>query len=167
MFCPSVPFSQEEKMPKIDIEAIEQSNATGYPAPFDVAVEGRWWRRLAPVAGLTQMGASHVVLKPGSWSSQRHWHEDEDELVIMVSGEAVLVEDGGECVLRAGDVAVFPAGVRNGHHMQNRGEADCIFIAIGSGDRGKGGAYSDIDMVFEDDGYFHKDGTPYPTERLK
>ncbi|HMU22182.1 MAG TPA: transcriptional regulator, partial [Sphingorhabdus sp.] len=71
-------------MPKIDIEAIPQSNATGYPEPFDKAVEGRWWRRLAPAAGLTQMGASHVVLKPGGWSSQRHWHEAEDEIVIML-----------------------------------------------------------------------------------
>jgi uncharacterized cupin superfamily protein len=155
------------KMPKIDIETIAQTNATDYPAPFDTAVEGRWYRRLAPVSGLTQMGASHVVLKPGSWSSQRHWHADEDELVIMLSGEAVLVEDDGECILRTGDVAAFPAGVRNGHHMQNRAEIDCVFVAIGTGDRGKGGAYSDIDMTFGDSGYFHKDGTPYPTERLK
>jgi uncharacterized cupin superfamily protein len=154
-------------MPKIDIETIEQSNATGYPAPFDAAVKGRWYRRLAPIAGLTQMGASHVVLKPGAWSSQRHWHEDEDELVIMLSGEAVLIENDRECVLCAGDVAVFPAGVRNGHHLQNRSDEDCIFVAIGTGDRGKGGAYSDIDMTFGDDGYFHKDGTPYPTERVK
>ncbi len=154
-------------MPKIDIETIEQSNATGYPAPFDAAVKGRWYRRLAPISGLTQMGASHVVLKPGAWSSQRHWHEDEDELVIMLSGEAVLIEDDGECVLCAGDVAAFPAGVRNGHHLQNRSDEDCIFVAIGTGDRGKGGAYSDIDMTFGDDGYFHKDGTPYPTERVK
>ena len=92
-------------MPKIDIETIPQSNATGYPPPFDDAVKGRWWRRLAPVAGLTAMGASHVVLKPGGWSSQRHWHEGEDELLVMLSGEAVLIEDSGETVLHPGDVA--------------------------------------------------------------
>ncbi len=153
-------------MPKIDIEAIPQSNATGYPAPFGTQVEGRWWRRLGPVAGLTQMGASHVVLKPGAWSSQRHWHEGEDELVIMLSGEAVLVEDSGETTLRPGDVAAWPAGVQNGHHLVNRGDEDCVFIAIGTGERAKGGAYSDIDMTFSDDGYFHKDGTPYPATRL-
>lgn len=154
-------------MPKIDISSIPQTNATGYPAPFDKEVEGRWYRRLAPVTGLMQMGASHVVLKPGAWSSQRHWHEDEDELVIMLSGEAVLIEDDGECVLRAGDVAAFPAGVKNGHHLQNRSQSDCIFIAIGTGDRSQGGGYSDIDMTFGEDGYFHMDGTPYPTTRLK
>lgn len=153
-------------MPKIDVEAIQPSNATGYPAPFDMEVEGRWWRRLAPAGGLTQMGASHVVLKPGAWSSQRHWHEGEDELVIMLSGEAVLIEDDGETIMRPGDVAAWPAGVSNGHHLLNRSGSDCVFIAIGTGDRAKGGAYSDIDMTFSDDGYFHKDGTPYPVTRL-
>jgi uncharacterized cupin superfamily protein len=154
-------------MPKLDIEAIPQSNATGYPAPFDEAVQGRWWRRLAPAAGLTQMGASHVVLKPGAWSSQRHWHNGEDELVIILLGEAVLIEDDGETTMRPGDVAAWPAGVRNGHHLVNRTDADCVFIAIGTGERSKGGAYSDIDMTFSDDGYFHKDGTAYPTQRIK
>lgn len=153
-------------MPKLDIDSIPQSNATGYPEPFNQAVEGRWWRRLAPVAGLTQMCASHVVLKPGGWSSQRHWHEGEDELVIMLSGEAVLIEDDGETPMRPGDVAAWPAGVRNGHHLVNRSDQDCVFIAIGTGDRSKGGGYSDIDMTFSDEGYFHKDGTPYPTTRL-
>jgi len=153
-------------MPKIDLSQIPQTNDTGYPPPFDKEVEGRWYRRLAPVSGLTQMGASHVVLKPGAWSSQRHWHEDEDELVIMLSGEAVLVEDDGEVIVCAGDIIAFPSGVQNGHHLQNRSDADCVFVAIGTGEREKGGVYSDIDMKFDADGYYHKDGTVYPTTRL-
>lgn len=151
-------------MPKLDLDTIPQVNATGYPSPFDAPVAGRWYRRLAPAAGLAAMGASHVVLKPGAWSSQRHWHADEDELVVMLAGEAVLVEDGGETVLRAGDIAAFARGVENGHHLQNRSAADCVFVAISAGGRGSG-AYADIDMVFTPDGYFHRDGTPYPTRR--
>jgi uncharacterized cupin superfamily protein len=153
-------------MPKIDIESIPQSNATGYPAPFDKEVEGRFWRRLAPAGRLTQMGASHVVLKPGGWSSQRHWHEGEDELLIMLTGEAILVEDDGEVVVRPGDVLAWPAGVQNGHHLINRTDQDCSFVCVGTGDRSKGGGYSDIDMTFDDVGYYRKDGTPYPTTRL-
>lgn len=154
-------------MPKLDLDSIPQSNATGYPAPFDQPTHGRWWRRLAPAGGLTLLGASHVVLKPAAWSSQRHWHVGEDELVIMLSGEAWLVEDEAETLLKAGDIATFPAGVANGHHLINRSEADCAFVAIGCGDRSKGGTYSDIDMTFGEDGYFHKDGTPYPTARIR
>ncbi len=154
-------------MPKINLEVIPLSNATGYPAPFDVEVQGRWWRRLAPEAGLTKMGASHVVLKPGGWSSHRHWHHEEDELVVILTGEAVLVEDGGETILRAGDVAAWAGGVPNGHHLINRSDKDCVFLAVGAGNRAVGGVYADIDMTFGDDGYFRKDGTPYPAERIK
>lgn len=154
-------------MPKLDLDAIPQTNATGYPAPFDAEVQGRWYRRLAPASGLTKLGASHVVLKPGAWSSQRHWHSEEDELLVMLEGEAVLVEDNGETEVRPGDILAWSAGVKNGHHLQNRSAADCVFVAISAGDDDKDrGEYPDIDMVFAPDGYFRKDGTRYPTERI-
>lgn len=153
-------------MPKLDLDAIPHSNATGYPAPFDAEMAGRWWRRLAPAGGLTDFGASHVVLTPGAWSSQRHWHEAEDELLVMISGEAVLVEDGGRTVLRAGDVASWARGVQDGHHLRNESASDCSFVVVSGGDRDGGGAYSDIDMVFTAEGYFHKDGTAYPAKRM-
>ena len=149
-------------MPRLDLEAIPQSNTTGYPAPFDEPVQGRWWRRLAPVGGLTDMGASHVVLKPGAWSSQRHWHDDEDELLVMIAGEAVLVEDEGRSVLHPGDICAWPKGVTNGHHLVNESSADCVFVCISGGDKDGSGGYSDIDMMFRGDGYFRKDGTPFP-----
>ena len=149
-------------MPKIDLDAIPQANRTGYPPPYDREVAGRWIRRLAAPAGLSEMGASHVVLKPGAWTSQRHWHALEDELLVMLSGEAVLVEDDGETVLRAGDVAAWPKGVRNGHTIQNRSDGDCSLIAISAGDSANDyGEYPDIDLKFAPEGYLHKDGTPY------
>jgi uncharacterized cupin superfamily protein len=153
-------------MPKIILDAIPQSNATGYPPPFDAEVQGRWWRRLSPVSGLTDFGASHVVLKPGAWSSQRHWHNGEDEMVIMLSGEAVLIEDDSETVMKPGDCAVWPKGSTNGHHLVNRSDTDCSFVAIGGGER-TGGGYSDIDMLFTADGrYIRKDGTDYAANRV-
>jgi uncharacterized cupin superfamily protein len=147
-------------MPKLDLAAIPQTNATGYPAPFDREVAGRWYRRLAPVSGLTDFGASHVVLKPGAWSSQRHWHDGEDELLVILSGEAVLVEDEGRTLLHAGDICAWPKGSANGHHLRNESQADCSFVVVGGGTR-TGGGYSDIDMMFSADAYYHKDGAPY------
>lgn len=152
-------------MPKVDLDAIPPVNATGYPAPFDREVAGRWHRRLSPASGLTDFGVSHVVLKPGAWSSQRHWHDGEDEFLVMLSGEAVLVEDGGPTVLRAGDCAAFPKGVADGHHLRNESEADCCFVVMSGGTR-TGGGYSDIDMMFTADSrYVHKDGTEYNKDR--
>lgn len=153
-------------MPKLDLDTIPQTNATGYPSQYAGEVQGRWYRRLAPAGGISEMGVSHVTLKPGAWSSQRHWHESEDEFVVMLAGEAVLIDDSGETLMRAGDCAVFPKNDGNGHHLQNRGDADCVFIAVGAGPRGSGD-YPDIDMRFTKDGYFRKDGTRYDTERLR
>ena len=149
-------------MPKLDLETIPQSNKTGYPPPFDAAVQGRWYRRLAPPGGLTRLGASHVVLRSGAWSSQRHWHSGEDELLVMVAGEAVLVEDSGRTTLRPGDVCAWPADAENGHHLINESGEDCVFVAISAGPDA-GGSYPDIDMCWTADGvYRHKDGTAYP-----
>ncbi len=124
------------------------------------------WRRLAPAAGLTELGASHVVLKPGAWSSQRHWHDGEDELVVMIAGEGVMIEDGGETLLGTGDCAAWAKGSTDGHHIVNRSDADCVFVAISAGPSA-GGGYSDIDMLFTDDNrYTRKDGTDYNSTRV-
>jgi len=104
-------------------------------------------------------------LQPGAASSQRHWHAREDELVYMLEGEAVLVEDGDETVLRPGDVATFKAGIRNGHHIVNRSDRDVVFLEVGTRSLNDHGEYPDIDLKFVmengEDRYLHKDGTPY------
>lgn len=148
-------------MPKVALDSIEPTNRTGYPPPFDEPVAGRWQRKVAEAGGLTELGARHVVLDPGAWSSQRHWHDGEDEFLVMLSGEAVLVEDTGRTLLRAGDCAAWPKGSTNGHHLRNESDSDCEFIVIGGGTN-TGGGYSDIDLMFTREGtYVHKDGTPY------
>jgi uncharacterized cupin superfamily protein len=102
-------------------------------------------------------------LPPGTWSSQRHWHTAEDEFVFVVEGEVVLITDTGEETLRAGDSAGFKAGVKDGHHLQNRSPRHAVVLEIGSRKEQDEGEYSDIDMRFQRaGGYARKDGTPYP-----
>jgi uncharacterized cupin superfamily protein len=121
----------------------------------------RW--KLGDVVGLTDFGVSLLRLPPGAWSSQRHWHTEEDEFVWVVEGEVVLVEDEGETVLRAGDCAAFKAGVPNGHHLQNRSDREAVVLEAGSRREGTDACdYPDIDMVATPQGAFHRDGTPYP-----
>ncbi len=149
-------------MPKLDLDAIPKTNDTGYPQPYAAEMAGRHYRRLAPAAGLADFGVSHVVLTPGGISSQRHWHEAEDEIVVMLAGEAVLVEDGGETVLRPGDIAAFAKGVANGHHLVNRSGADCVFVAVGK-PSASDCHYPDVDMHLDAAAgrFVHKDGSAY------
>ena len=149
-------------MPKLDLDAIPQSNATGYPMPFAAEMPKRHYRRLAPAGGLTDIGVSHVVLEPGGVSSQRHWHEGIDEFVVMLEGEAVLVEDEGETILRPGDCAAFPKDVPNGHRLVNRSDANCAFLAFDGGTEGDC-HYPDIDLRYNHGtgDYTHRDGSSY------
>jgi uncharacterized cupin superfamily protein len=154
-------------MPKIEVSAQPIKTGSAYPAPFDEPVRTRAWQKLGDAAGLTQFGVNLVRMPPGSWSSQRHWHEKEDELVWVVEGEVVMVTDAGEETLRAGDCAGFAAGVPDGHHFQNRSAADVVLLVVGSRVAGDSGTYSDIDMTFGKNPspgaprYHHKDGRPY------
>ena len=149
-------------MPRLDLEAIPQINATGYPSPWREEMDRRHYRRLGPASGLEDFGVSHVTLEPGGVSSQRHWHEGEDEFVVMLEGEAVLVEESGETAMRAGDCAAFPKGVADGHRLVNRSDSPCVFIAVGRL-AASDCHYPDIDMHLDSKtgGFTRKDGRPY------
>ena len=153
-------------MPKIDIDSLKVDTYTGYPEPFRQAVAGRERKRLGNAVGLDQFGVNLSRLKPGAASSQRHWHRHEDELVYVLEGELVLVEDGGETALKPGDAAGWKAGGADGHCLINRTSRDAVYLEIGSRARQEVANYPDIDMRAERDDrgmrYVHKDGTPYP-----
>jgi uncharacterized cupin superfamily protein len=155
-------------MPKLPIDAIPETNRCGYPAPFDEIARGRFRKQLGDAGGLDQFGVNLCRLEPGSASAQRHWHETEDELVYVLGGEVVLVEDEGETMLKAGDAATFKAGAANGHHLVNRSDRDALVLEIGSRNLNDRGHYPDIDLKFVcNDGvdqFLHKDGTPYSTD---
>jgi len=152
-------------MPKVDIGKIAIDTSTGYPPPFNKVVEGRSRKRLGRAAGLTHFGVNICTLKPGAASSQRHWHENEDEFVYVLEGEVVLREDGGETVLKPGDAAAWKAGVPNGHCLINRSDRNAVFIEIGTRASTERAHYSEIDMmVIRDEKgarYTKKNGEPY------
>lgn len=118
-------------MPKLSLSEIAATNQSGFPPEYTAVLQGRWYKRLAQPAGLTDFGVTHVRLEPGAWSSQRHWHPNNDEFVIMIDGRAVLVDDDGEQPLSGGDCAAFPKNDGNGHCLINRGDAACSFIVVG------------------------------------
>ncbi|WP_455274638.1 cupin domain-containing protein [Rhizobium herbae] len=150
-------------MPKIDIAAVPAIKGSGYPPPHDAPCATRTRKRLGDAGGLLDFGVNLMALPSGGWSSQRHWHSHEDELVYILKGEVVLVEDGSETVLRAGDCAAFPKNSGNGHHMINRSDATAVYLEMGSRHWDDVTTCSDIDMMSANtDGRFvHKDGTPY------
>lgn len=150
-------------MPKIDISSLPVETGSGYPGHRAALMAGRSQLRLGRAAGLSQFGANLVMLEPGALSSLRHWHMEQDEFLVVVSGTCTLIDDDGETALGPGECAAFPAGDANGHHIKNRSDAPASFVVIGTHTPTETGYYSDEDMmVTVKDGSFsftRKDGT--------
>lgn len=145
--CLSLGPSKGDPMPKINLDAITPFTGSRYPAPYASQMGQRSFVALGDAAGLTQFGAVLVTLEPGATSSLRHWHTDEDELVYVLSGDLVLVENEGETPLTAGEAAGFKAGEENGHHLQNRSEAPAQYLCIGTRAQNDTAFYSDVDLM--------------------
>lgn len=93
---------------------------------------GKHEARLGQLVGMTQFGVNLLRLEPGAATALRHWHEQEDEFVYVLSGELTLVDDAGEQAVAAGTVIGFPAGIANAHHLHNRSSREASLLVIGS-----------------------------------
>ena len=150
----------------IAARALDLPARTGsdYPVPHNAPCLERVRRALGDAFGLSQFGVNLLDLPPGTWSSQRHWHERQDEFVYVLEGEVVLVTDEGETVLTPGMTAGFRAGSGNGHHLVNRSDRTARVLEVGTRTVEEVATYSDIDMMVREDasgwGYFTKDGRP-------
>lgn len=152
-------------MPKIDIASVPVVSTSAYPEPFRSASAGKPRRKLGDAAGLSQFGVNLKTLEPGATTALRHWHENEDEFVWIVSGHATLIDDNGETPMGPGDAAGFRAGDPNGHQIANRSDAPVVLLEVGTRSPVETGHYPDDDLAYErtETGsvFTHKDGTPY------
>ena len=77
----------------------------------------------------------------------------------------MLIEDGGETVLKPGDAAGFKANSRNGHHLVNKSSRAAVYLEIGTRSKHEYVEYPDVDLkvVRDDKGmrYTHKNDEPY------
>ena len=156
-------------MPVIDPSKVPVKTGSIYPEPYASMMKGRSSLRLGDAGGLTQFGVNLVTLEPGALSSLRHWHLNEDEFVMVTEGECVLVQDGGETVMRTGDCAASPAGSPDGHHFINRTDRVVRFLVVGTKAPREVATYSDVDLRVEIDGgrarFTYKDGSDWDGPR--
>ncbi|MGF1477993.1 MAG: cupin domain-containing protein [Cyanophyceae cyanobacterium] len=149
----------------INPKNVPETTGTNYPEPFKAIVAGRTRKRLGEAAQLKNFGVNLVKLAPGSASSVRHWHSQQDELIYLLEGEVTLVSDDGEQLLKPGDAAGFPAAEANGHHLINRSDAIAVYLEIGDRSLGDQVYYPDADLVAQKESqgwaFTHKDGRRY------
>lgn len=144
-----MPPSKPLNLPALDPGTVPERTGSRYPAALQGAEAKRIKQALGDAVGLTHYGVNLVRMPPGSWSSIRHWHANEDEFIYLLEGELVLVTDGGEQVLGPGCAAGFPAGKADGHHLVNRGTADAVYLEVGDRSPTEEVTYPDVDLMLQ------------------
>ncbi|MCZ4271599.1 cupin domain-containing protein [Maritalea porphyrae] len=149
-------------MPKIDMPNWQKS--AGKAHPISGQNDGPYEERvLGELAGLSNLGVRMEKLPPGSASSHRHWHETEDEFLMMISGELVLIEDD-ETLLKPGDCAAWRAGSPVAHCLKNKSDQDATYLIVGANKPHDCVTYPDHNIVYNRDEskrwFTRIDGTP-------
>ncbi|MGL6211845.1 MAG: cupin domain-containing protein, partial [Paracoccaceae bacterium] len=154
---------QHPDMPKVPLQPL--TDETTYSHPVLGGGLGPYaWRQIGDAGGLTQFGAHLEVLPAGSRSSFRHWHEAEDEMIYMLAGEVVLIEDT-ESLLTVGDAACWPAGHPTGHSLENRSAEDAVYLVVGTRKQHDRIHYPDHDLTTDKDGPARRYSRPERGER--
>ncbi|HZT93966.1 MAG TPA: cupin domain-containing protein [Gaiellaceae bacterium] len=99
--------------------------------------------------GAVATGMGVYELAPGNAAWPYHFETVEEEWLIVIDGELTLRTPEGEAVLRAGDVACFPAGAAGAHAVRNHTEAPVRYAMPSSSAR-----YGDA-AVYPDSGKVH------------
>ena len=74
-------------------------------------------------------------MEPGK-ASRAHYHEDMEEIFIILRGQAKMIVHGEEAEMGQGEAVVIPP--REVHEMKNIGGQDLEYLAVGIS-QGKGG----------------------------
>ena len=106
--------------------------STGYPDVYKPVVAGREKIALGNAVGLTQFGVNLTRLKPGAASALRHWHENEDEFVYMLEGEAGAGGGRRRDRAEARRLRRLQGQRPNGHHLINRTDRDVLMLEVGT-----------------------------------
>ena len=101
------------------------------------ARDARWFKRegqgfvpaLQGRGDFEQLAMGLYVLGPGEPMAMYHWETDQEDFLVL-SGEALLIIEGGERPLRQWDFVHCPPGAK--HVIVGAGEFPCIVFAVGA-----------------------------------
>ncbi|MCY6379284.1 cupin domain-containing protein [Hoeflea prorocentri] len=83
--------------------------------------------------GLTAIGATYIEVPPGKSSCPFHNHHMEDEMFVILGGQAEYRFGDRSFEVKAGDVLGAPrGGPETAHKLTNTGEAVLRYIAVSS-----------------------------------
>ena len=80
-----------------------------------------------PLPRAERLGATLYELGPGNFVPY-HFHHAAEEMLVVLDGEMTMKTEGGERLVRRGDVVIFPVGPAGAHGFRNDGDAKCRYL---------------------------------------
>jgi uncharacterized cupin superfamily protein len=88
--------------------------------------------RLGPIIGALQMGCSIVEVPPGKKAWPKHSHSVNEEMFLILSGDATLHYGNESTGVREGDIISCPANIEVAHQIENTGDTPLKYLALGT-----------------------------------
>ena len=95
----------------------------------------RMTRTLGTPAGLKTMGVHLIRLEPGFDSTQFHYHDSDEEFVLILSGTGKAYIGESSFAVGPGDFMGFPSP-SPGHGLHNDGDGDLCYLVGGESNPG-------------------------------
>jgi uncharacterized cupin superfamily protein len=104
-------------------------------APFDYAFEPPISARMADIGralGSTSIGLAIQTVRPGHWSSRRHRHVFQEEILVVMAGSGTLHHGNERLPVGPGDAICYLPGDPEAHAFENTGSGDLVVWAFGN-----------------------------------
>lgn len=88
------------------------------------------------IEDITKCSANFVEVEPGNFAYGYHYHEENEEVFYIISGEAMVKTEKGDIHLNTGDVICFPANINGSHVISNPSETEkLIYLDVGTANK--------------------------------
>ncbi len=113
---------------------LRKANLSGIE-PFDYSFGGPIEARMADVGrnlGTKAVGLTIQTVAPGRFSSRRHKHVFQEELLVVMHGEGTLHHGDQKVAVAAGDCVAYLPEDEEAHTFENTGREDLVIWAFGN-----------------------------------
>jgi uncharacterized cupin superfamily protein len=87
-------------------------------------------KEVASVFKAQHLGFHLEILNPGCFSCPYHYHEKEEELVIVIEGEAIIRQNDRFLKIKKMDLIFFPTGPEHVHQIYNHTEKPFHYFVL-------------------------------------
>ena len=120
-------------------------------AQFDYGFEPPIAAQMADIGralGSASIGLAVQTVRPGRWSSRRHRHLFQEEILVVMAGSGTLHHGDERLLALPGDCICYLPGDAEAHAFENTGSEDLVIWAFGNRFRHEVCVYPDQGVAF-------------------